>query len=150
METTTPGHVDLSAVKSRQQGAWSSGNYAVVGARLSLTSELLCDAVDLQAGWRVLDVATGSGNTALAAARCWRSKTSSAERLIGLEVSGTVGLNSPTFRQDPYRPTTIRAMRSVRTSPAPHRPVTPLAGPRRLPAVRLPRRACPCGSPATP
>jgi len=32
-------------------------------------SELLCEAVDVRPGQRVLDVATGSGNTALAAAR---------------------------------------------------------------------------------
>ena len=60
---------DLIAVKSKQQAAWSSGNYAEVGSRLLLVSELLCEAVDVRAGERVLDVATGSGNAALAAAR---------------------------------------------------------------------------------
>jgi SAM-dependent methyltransferase len=39
------------------------------GAALLIMSELLCEAVDLRPGQRVLDVATGSGNTALAAAR---------------------------------------------------------------------------------
>ncbi len=34
-----------------------------------LTAEQLCDSADLRAGWRVLDVATGSGNAAIAAAR---------------------------------------------------------------------------------
>jgi ubiquinone/menaquinone biosynthesis C-methylase UbiE len=62
---------DLAAVRDRQQAAWSTGNYAVVGNRILLVSELLCEAADLRAGWRVLDVATGSGNAALAAARRW-------------------------------------------------------------------------------
>ena len=34
-----------------------------------VVAERLCDAADLQAGWHVLDVATGSGNAAIAAAR---------------------------------------------------------------------------------
>jgi ubiquinone/menaquinone biosynthesis C-methylase UbiE len=48
---------------------WSAGNYAQVGNTLLLTAELLCEAVDLRAGQQVLDVASGSGNAALAAAR---------------------------------------------------------------------------------
>lgn len=60
---------DLVAIKRRQQQAWATGDYTVIGAATVLASELLCEAVDLQAGQRLLDVATGSGNTALAAAR---------------------------------------------------------------------------------
>ena len=60
---------DLQAVKAKQQAAWSSGDYAAVGNRILLVSELLCDAVDIRAGERVLDVAAGTGNAALAAAR---------------------------------------------------------------------------------
>src|SRR2546421_8888796 len=60
---------DLYAVKQRQQQAWASGDFAVVAARIVLVAERLCDAADLHAGWRVLDVATGSGNAAIAAAR---------------------------------------------------------------------------------
>jgi SAM-dependent methyltransferase len=60
---------DLTAVKERQQQMWATGDYAEVGSRLQIVSEMLCEAVDLRAGERVLDVATGSGNTALAAAR---------------------------------------------------------------------------------
>jgi ubiquinone/menaquinone biosynthesis C-methylase UbiE len=60
---------DLAAVKKRQQATWASGDFSVVAARIVLQAELLCEAVDLQANWRVLDVATGSGNAAIAAAR---------------------------------------------------------------------------------
>src|SRR6187397_3103772 len=60
---------DFAAVKSRQQATWASGDFAVVAARIVFEAERLCEAADLQAGWRVLDVATGSGNAALAAAR---------------------------------------------------------------------------------
>src|SRR3712207_3106577 len=67
---------DLIAVKSRQQATWSSGDYAVIGTTLSITGELLCEAVDLRAGQRVLDVAAGNGNATLAAARRWADVTS--------------------------------------------------------------------------
>lgn len=60
---------DLGAVKQRQQQTWASGDFAVVAARIVLVAEQLCDTADLHAGWRVLDVATGSGNAAIAAAR---------------------------------------------------------------------------------
>ena len=60
---------DLAAVKQRQQQTWASGDFAVVAARIVLVAEQLCDSADLHAGWRVLDVATGSGNAAIAAAR---------------------------------------------------------------------------------
>jgi ubiquinone/menaquinone biosynthesis C-methylase UbiE len=62
---------DLSAVKQRQHGAWSSGDYAVVGTTLQIVGEQLCEALDLRPGSRVLDVAAGNGNVTLAAARRW-------------------------------------------------------------------------------
>ena len=60
---------DYAAIKSRQRQTWASGNYHVIASLIMPVSERLCDAVDLRAGERVLDVAAGSGNTALAAAR---------------------------------------------------------------------------------
>ncbi|HYI24529.1 MAG TPA: methyltransferase domain-containing protein [Thermomicrobiales bacterium] len=66
---TAAHSLDLAAVKQRQQLTWSAGDYAEVGATLQIIAEDLCEAVDLRAGQRVLDVATGSGNAALAAAR---------------------------------------------------------------------------------
>ena len=67
----TPGQIDLAAVKARQQGAWSSGDYAVVGTTLQIVGEQLCEALDLRSGQKVLDVAAGNGNVSLAAARRW-------------------------------------------------------------------------------
>ncbi len=60
---------DLAAVKARQQIAWSSGDYAVIGTTLQIIGELLCEALDLRSDQRVLDVAAGNGNVSLAAAR---------------------------------------------------------------------------------
>lgn len=66
----TPGVApDLAAVKKRQQLAWGSGDYAMVGTTLQIVGEMLCEAVDLRSNQRVLDVAAGNGNATLAAAR---------------------------------------------------------------------------------
>jgi SAM-dependent methyltransferase len=72
----TQPQADLTAVKSRQQATWSSGDYAVIGTTLAITGELLCEAVELRPGQRVLDVAAGNGNATLAAARRWADVTS--------------------------------------------------------------------------
>lgn len=73
---TNPGLVpppaqapNYAAIKERQQATWASGDFSVVASRIVYQAEQLCETADLQAGWRVLDVATGSGNAALAAAR---------------------------------------------------------------------------------
>ncbi len=60
---------DLAAIKARQQQTWATGDFAVVASIINIVGETLCEAVDLRPGWAVLDVATGSGNAALAAAR---------------------------------------------------------------------------------
>ena len=60
---------DLAAVKEVQQKIWSEGDFAMVATIIQVVSENLCEAVDLMPGERVLDVACGSGNTAIAAAR---------------------------------------------------------------------------------
>ena len=70
-QNQAPASIDLRAVKARQQGAWSSGDYAVVGTTLQIVGEELCEALDLRSGQKVLDVAAGNGNASLAAARRW-------------------------------------------------------------------------------
>jgi SAM-dependent methyltransferase len=70
MTTTETAVPDLDQVKQRQQTMWASGDFHAVALLIQPVADTLCDAVDLQAGWRVLDVACGSGNAAIAAARC--------------------------------------------------------------------------------
>lgn len=60
---------DLAAVKARQQATWASGDFSEVATTIVSVAERLVDAADLRAGSSVLDVATGSGNAAIAAAR---------------------------------------------------------------------------------
>jgi ubiquinone/menaquinone biosynthesis C-methylase UbiE len=76
IQTTTPPSIDLAAVKSRQQAAWSSGDYALLGVTLQIVGEMLCEALDVRSNQRVLDVAAGNGNATLAAARRFADVTS--------------------------------------------------------------------------
>ncbi len=74
--STTAAAPDFAAVKQRQQATWAAGDYAVVGTTLQIVGERLCEAIDLRAGERVLDVAAGNGNATLAAARRFAEVTS--------------------------------------------------------------------------
>jgi ubiquinone/menaquinone biosynthesis C-methylase UbiE len=76
IQTNPPGELDLNALKARQHGAWSSGDYAIVGTTLQIVGEELCEALDIRSGQSVLDVAAGNGNATLAAARRWCQVTS--------------------------------------------------------------------------
>jgi SAM-dependent methyltransferase len=58
-------------VMATQQRAWATGDYHRIGLTMTVVSELLCESIALRAGERVLDVAAGSGNTALSAPRRW-------------------------------------------------------------------------------
>jgi SAM-dependent methyltransferase len=68
MSITEP--VDLAAIKRGQQAMWASGDFGVIASLIHIVAELVTDSVDLAAGSRVLDVAGGTGNAAIAAARC--------------------------------------------------------------------------------
>jgi SAM-dependent methyltransferase len=61
--------MNLQTLNERQQETWASGSFPKMGVELVVAGELLCDAVPVHAGDRVLDVGTASGNTALSAAR---------------------------------------------------------------------------------
>lgn len=60
---------DLAAVTKIQQGIWSKGDFAMVAGMVNHASEALAEALEILPDERVLDVAGGSGNGALAAAR---------------------------------------------------------------------------------
>ncbi|AKC86432.1 class I SAM-dependent methyltransferase [Pseudoxanthomonas suwonensis] len=68
-QAAPPAPIDLVSLKRRQQAAWSSGNYAVVGTTLQIVGETLAETCRLRWGEKVLDVAAGNGNATLAAAR---------------------------------------------------------------------------------
>jgi SAM-dependent methyltransferase len=63
--------MNFDQIKERQRVAWETGDYSMIGTTLQIVSEELCEQADLRAGSKVLDVCTGSGNTAIAAARRW-------------------------------------------------------------------------------
>ena len=69
--------VDYRAITARQQHVWSEGDFARIGVAAVIVGELVCEAVDIHPGERVLDVASGSGNAALAAARRFAEVTAS-------------------------------------------------------------------------
>jgi len=75
-QTAAVAAPDFSAIKNRQQTAWASGDYAIVGTTLQIVGEMLCEAADIRGGQKVLDVAAGNGNATLAAARRWADVTS--------------------------------------------------------------------------
>ena len=60
---------DLKAVTQVQQQIWSKGDFAMVANIVYNASENLAEALELVPDERVLDVACGSGNGAIAAAR---------------------------------------------------------------------------------
>lgn len=69
---------DFAAVTQVQQGIWSKGDFAMVANLVYHPAERLAEALDLVPDERVLDVASGSGNLALAAARrTWGNVVSS-------------------------------------------------------------------------
>src|ERR1700757_2881222 len=68
MTATTPPDLNTKMTE-RARTVWSLGDFARAGAEQVIVGELLCRAIDIHPGERVLDVAAGSGNAALAAAR---------------------------------------------------------------------------------
>ncbi|SEE91234.1 class I SAM-dependent methyltransferase [Ruania alba] len=56
-------------LKASQQATWASGDYNRIAWLTVPLADILVDAVDLRPSSRVLDVATGTGHVALAAAR---------------------------------------------------------------------------------
>jgi ubiquinone/menaquinone biosynthesis C-methylase UbiE len=69
MSSAPAAQPDFAAIKQRQQATWTSGDYHRIATQIQIVSELMIEALDLRSTERVLDVATGSGNAAIAAAR---------------------------------------------------------------------------------
>lgn len=66
MDDTLPNY---TMIKQRQQQIWATGDFSRVAMPMALVGELLCESANIHAGYPVLDVACGSGNTTLAAGR---------------------------------------------------------------------------------
>ena len=109
--TATAPTIDYDAIKARQQETWGSGDYAVIGTTLQIVGESLCEAVDVAAGQRVLDVAAGNGNASLAAAR--RGCHVTASDYVGALLEGTHAR-----AVSPMRPITMNVWRSVASIPS--------------------------------
>jgi ubiquinone/menaquinone biosynthesis C-methylase UbiE len=60
---------DPSEIKQRQRAMWSTGDYPDIARKIQIAADAVVEAVGVQDGERLLDVATGSGNAAVAAAR---------------------------------------------------------------------------------
>ena len=121
---------DLVAIKTKQQAAWSSGDYAIVGSTLQIVGEELCEAMDLKAGSKVLDVAAGNGMASLAAARRWcdvtstdyvpalleRGRARAAAEGLRIDIQGS-GRGKPAVRQQQLRRGAVDLRRDVHAEP---------------------------------
>jgi len=67
--TVTTQPEPYAQMTRQARAVWAAGDFARAAAEQIIVAELLCRAVDVHPGERVLDVAAGSGNAALAAAR---------------------------------------------------------------------------------
>jgi SAM-dependent methyltransferase len=67
MERSAPSSAALDAYKRSQRELWSAGDYAVTARRLEDVAAELVGACAVAPGQRVLDIAAGNGNGALAA-----------------------------------------------------------------------------------
>ena len=61
--------IDIDAIKDGQRRMWTAGDYPDVAHRLEPVAEVMTERVGARTGLSLLDVGTGSGNVALAAAR---------------------------------------------------------------------------------
>jgi SAM-dependent methyltransferase len=61
--------IDVSAFKQGQKAMWTAGDYPEIARRIVTVGEYLAARADAAPGIDLLDVATGSGNVSIAAAR---------------------------------------------------------------------------------
>lgn len=71
----TSSTADLTGVTQGQQRMWATGDFHRIGVSQLIVGERLARSLRVRSGERVLDVAGGAGNTALACARRWADVT---------------------------------------------------------------------------
>lgn len=62
-------NVDFDQIKQRMRGAWMAGDFGQIARYSAKSAEEFVDRLQIPAGTRVLDVACGTGNLAIPAAR---------------------------------------------------------------------------------
>ncbi len=62
-------NIDVTGIKQGQKMMWTAGDYPEVSRRIASVAQLLAERVGAEPGVELLDVATGSGNVAIAAAK---------------------------------------------------------------------------------
>jgi SAM-dependent methyltransferase len=72
MQSTAP---DISALKSKMRESWMAGDFGVIARYAEAAEEEFVARLQLKPGLRVLDVACGTGNTAIPAARAGANVT---------------------------------------------------------------------------
>ena len=98
--------VDFDAIKERQRLGWETGDYSRVGSTLQSMAERLVEAADVRSGQRIIDVACGQGNAAIAGARRFADATAS----ITPPTCWPRGASAP--RRNTSRSRSLRLMRS--------------------------------------
>ena len=113
MSTTLSTLTPLAELKVKQQQIWSSGDYNKIAAITVPVAESLVAHADVRPGAQVLDVATGTGHVALAAARRSARRHRDRLRAPAASRSPNAGPQRKTFTSTSSRPTP-RSSRSTR------------------------------------
>src|SRR3954453_9751484 len=108
---------ELAERKERLKSVWALGNYAAVARRFEPAADAAVEACGLGPGERVLDLAAGNGNVAVAAARAGADVTASdfspALVAAGRERTAALGLDvqwdEADFEALPYADATFDA-----------------------------------------
>jgi SAM-dependent methyltransferase len=66
----SPAIPNLAAIKTKQKSTWESGDFGEIAHSIQNFAEEFMDRLTMRRGMRVLDVACGTGNLAVIAAKC--------------------------------------------------------------------------------
>jgi SAM-dependent methyltransferase len=67
--------IDFNKLKTQMRATWMSGDFGVIAQYTTKAAEKFVSHLPIQRGWRVLDVACGTGNTAIPEARAGATVT---------------------------------------------------------------------------
>src|SRR3954463_295305 len=111
MVTATP---DIAALKTKMREAWMAGDFGVIARYAEAAEEEFVTRLKLTPGTRVLDVACGTGNTAIPAARA-------GAKVTGVDIApNLIAEAQQRARQAELRPSSARVMPSNCPFPTPN------------------------------